>query len=115
MICTRRTGRDLNLVVGQKHNATVGADMEERIQGLRKSVAAVSQRLVAPKTRLGSEGVNVLQVLSDLLGLVQQMNTQLATHTHQPGPTPTPSDAAAFTAKAVTALKLNSELKPIVL
>ncbi len=27
------TGRDLNLVVGQKHNDTVGGDMEERIQG----------------------------------------------------------------------------------
>lgn len=36
------TGRDLNLVVGQRHNATVGGDMEERIQGLRKSVATVS-------------------------------------------------------------------------
>lgn len=29
----RATGRDLNLVVGQKHNATVGGDMEERIEG----------------------------------------------------------------------------------
>jgi hypothetical protein len=27
------TGRDFNLVVGQKHNATVGGDMEERIEG----------------------------------------------------------------------------------
>lgn len=24
------TGRDLNLVVGQKHNATVGGDMQDR-------------------------------------------------------------------------------------
>ena len=46
------TGRDLNLVVGQKHNATVGGDMDERIEGLRRSVAAVSQRLVAPKLGL---------------------------------------------------------------
>ncbi len=35
------TGRDLNLVVGQKHNATVGADMVERIEGLRESAAAL--------------------------------------------------------------------------
>ena len=70
------TGRDLNLVVGQKHNATVGGDMDERIQGMRRSVAAVSQSFKAPKTWIGSEGVNVLQVLCDLLDLVQQMNTQ---------------------------------------
>ena len=107
------TGRDLNLVVGQKHNATVGGDMEERIQGLRESVTAVSQRLAAPKTWLGSEGVNVLQVLCDLLDLVQQMNTQLASHTH--GPTPVPGNAAAFTANAGTATALAGKLKPITL
>jgi hypothetical protein len=61
------TGRDLNLVVGQKHNATVGGDMQEKVQGLRQSVAKVSQRLQAPKTWLGSEEVNVLQVLCDAL------------------------------------------------
>jgi uncharacterized protein involved in type VI secretion and phage assembly len=109
------TGRDLNLVVGQKHNATVGGNMDERIQGMRKSVAAVSQRLQAPKTWLGSEGVNVLQVLCDLLDLVQQMNTQLAAHTHVPGPTPSPADAAAFTTKAGKAAQLAAQLKPITL
>ncbi|WP_330564905.1 hypothetical protein [Pseudomonas yamanorum] len=107
------TGRDLNLVVGQKHNATVGGDMEERIQGLRKSVAAVSQRLVAPKTWLGSEGVNVLQVLCDLLDLVQQMNVQLASHTH--GPTPAPGNAAAFTENSGKAMILSSRTKSITL
>ena len=109
------TGRDLNLVVGQKHNATVGGDMEERIQGLRKSVAAVSQRLVAPNTWVGSEGVNVLQVLCDLLDLVQQMNTQLAAHTHVPGPAPSQTDAAAFSAKALSAGLMAAKLKPITL
>ena len=107
------TGRDLNLVVGQTHNATVGGDMQEKIQGLRKSVAAVSQRLVAPETWLGSEGVNVLQVLCDLLDLVQQMNTQLAGHTH--GPTPVPGNAAAFTTNAATATELGAKMKPITL
>ncbi|TDR45165.1 hypothetical protein EDF80_10678 [Pseudomonas brenneri] len=105
------TGRDLNLVVGQKHNATVGGDMQEKIQGMRESVAAVSQRLVAPKTWLGSEGVNVLQVLCDLLDLVQQMNTQLASHTH--GPTPAPANAAAFVANSAAAAQFSEDLKEI--
>lgn len=101
------TGRDLNLVVGQKHNATVGGDMHERIQGIRRSIA--------PQTWLGSEGVNVLQVLCDLIDLVEQMNIQLAGHTHVPGPTPSPGDAAAFTAKAGQAVALAGQLKPITL
>jgi hypothetical protein len=101
------TGRDLNLVVGQKHNATVGGDMQERIEGIRRSIAQ--------QTWLGSEGVNVLQVLCDLIDLVQAMNTQLAAHTHVPGPTPSPIDAAQFSAKAAQALLLAGQLKPITL
>ncbi len=107
------TGRDLNLVVGQKHNATVGGDMEERIQGMRESVVAVSQRLVAPKTWLGTDEVNVLQVLCDLLDLIQQMNSQIAVHTH--GATPLPGNAANFTADAINVAALSKKLKPITL
>jgi hypothetical protein len=109
------TGRDLNLVVGQKHNATVGGDMQEKIQGLRNSVAGVSQQLQAPKNWIGSGTVNLFQVVCDTLDLLQQMNTQLAAHTHVPGPTPSPTDAAAFTEKAAQALVLATKLKPITL
>lgn len=109
------TGRDLNLVVGQKHNATVGGDMQERIQGLRKSVAGISQQLQAPKNWIGSGSVNLFQVVCDMLDLLQQMNTQLAAHTHSPGPTPSPTDATAFTAKGAQALKLATILRPITL
>jgi hypothetical protein len=101
------TGRDLNLVVGQKLNASVGGDMEERITGLRRSVAQ--------KTWMGSEGVNALQILCDLLDLVTAMNTQLAGHTHVPGPAPSPSDAGAFTDNAAQATALVGQLKPITL
>lgn len=48
------TGRDLNVAVGQKHNTTVGGDMQKKIKGLHKSIAGVSQRIQAPKTWVGS-------------------------------------------------------------
>ncbi|NMX68138.1 hypothetical protein HBO15_13200 [Pseudomonas sp. WS 5111] len=105
------TGRDLNLVVGQKHNATVGGDMEERIQGRRQSVAEISQRLIAPKTWLGSADINVLNMLGDLLLLIEKMNIQLASHTH--GVSPAPESAASFSEHAVVVAKLNKSLKVI--
>ncbi|MCQ6256939.1 hypothetical protein [Pseudomonas sp. Q11] len=107
------TGRDLNLVVGRKLNATVGGDMQEHIKGVRQSLAGVSQSLKAPKTWLGSEEVNVLQVLCDLLDLVKEINTQLATHTHSPGPTPSTADASVFMEKAVVATRLSALVKSI--
>ncbi|MBD9586727.1 hypothetical protein IB254_06565 [Pseudomonas sp. PDM03] len=107
------TGRDLNLVVGQKHNATVGGDMQERIQGLRESAAGISQRLQAPRTWLGSEEVNALQVLCDLIDLVHRMNTQLAIHTHVPGPLPSPTDKAYFVESSKDVLILGAKLRSI--
>lgn len=107
------TGRDLNLVVGQKLNATVGGDMEERIVGLRKSVAGVSQQLKAPKNWIGSDGVNLFQVVCDMLDLLQQMNIELASHTH--GATPPPANATKFLNDAVVAAQYGKAIKDITL
>jgi hypothetical protein len=107
------TGRDYNLVVGKKHNAAVGGDMLEKIQGLRKSVAGQSQRLVAPKNHVGSEGVNIFQVLCDTLDLIEQMASQIASHVH--GSSPVPTTAAAFSADAARAALLSVSLKAVTL
>lgn len=106
------TGRDLNLVVGQKHNATVGGDMQERIEGLRQSISSKGQRLQAPKNWIGSESVNLFQVVSEVLDLLEQMNAQIATHKH--GATPVPDNAGVFTANAASAKGRSAQLKPII-
>jgi len=97
------TGRDLNQVVAQKLNLTVGGDLLERIKGARKSVA--------PKNWIGSESVNVLQVLCDVIDLVVQMNTDIAAHQHASSPVPT--NAASFAGHAGTGTQLFGQLKPI--
>ena len=97
------SGRDLNQVVAQKLNATVGGDLLERIMGARKSVA--------PKNWIGSESVNVLQVLCDLIDLVIQMSTDIASHQHASSPIPT--NAASFAGHAGTGTQLSGQLKPI--
>ena len=108
------TGRDYNLVVGKKHNATVGGDMQEKIKGLRKSVTGISQHLVAPKNHVGSESVNIFKILCDTLDLLQEMNTQIAVHVHPQVGQP-PVNAAAFSADAVKAALLSAELGSVTL
>lgn len=108
------TGRDLNVVVGKTHNTAVGGDMQEKIAGLRKSVAGSSQRLLAPKNHVGSEGVNIFQVLCDTLDLLQEMNTQIAAHVHPQVGQP-PVNAAAFAADAAKAAAFSAQLKAVTL
>ncbi|GAB0063699.1 hypothetical protein IBA8401_47310 [Pseudomonas syringae] len=107
------TGRDLNLLIGQKHNSTVGGDMHERIQGLRESIASKSQRLQAPKNWVGSGGANIFKVLCDTLDLIEQMAIEMASHTH--GSSPIPTQTAAFTGDATKAAALSVPLKLITL
>ena len=83
--------------------------MEERIQGMRASVTVVSQSFMAPKTWLGSEGVNVLRVLCDLLDIVQKMNAQLAEHVH--ASSPVPKNASEFGSNSAAAELLGEKLK----
>ncbi|MEE4745926.1 hypothetical protein V2K65_03165 [Pseudomonas alliivorans] len=105
------TGRDLNLVVGQKHNATVGGDMHERIQGLRESITNKSQRLQAPKNWVGSHDVNIFQVLCETLDMLDNLNTLIAEHTH--GVTPKPNNYLSFEMAAEIAQKMSNSLKSI--
>ncbi|MQT87354.1 hypothetical protein GHN92_22660 [Pseudomonas sp. FSL R10-2964] len=97
------SGRDLNQVVAKKLNLSVGGELLERIMGARKSVA--------PTNWIGSENVNVLQVLCDVIDLLIQMNTDIAGHQHASSPVPT--SAAQFTAHAGTGAQLSGQLKPI--
>ena len=89
--------------------------MMERIEGLRKSMTAVSQQLQAPKSWIGSGSVNLFQVVCDILDLLQQMNTQLAAHTHSTGPAPSPIDVAGFKAKSLQSMEMAIKLKSITL
>jgi hypothetical protein len=43
------------------------------------------QRLRAPNNGIGSDAVNLFQVVCELLERVQHMKAQLAVHTHVPG------------------------------
>lgn len=107
------TGRDMNIVVGQKHNATVGGDMHERIEGLRQSISGISQRMQAPKTWIGSDEINILRVISDLIDLVEKMNSSIASHKH--GPTPIPDNANVFIACSADSVNFANMMKVVTL
>lgn len=62
------------------------------------------------ESHIGSESVNIFQVLCDTLALVEKMAGQIASHVH--GPSPVPASAAAFASDGREAATLRAALKP---
>lgn len=74
---------------------TEAAALNEKIAGLRKSVAAAGQQVIGPTVHIGSETVNALQMLLETIDLVSELAKTCASHTHPS--TGAPTNAAAFT------------------
>ena len=108
------TGRDYNLIVSNTHNVTVGGNMHEKINGLRKSVAGMGQQMIAPKNHVGSEGVNIFKILCDTLDLMQLMAVQISAHGHAQLNVP-PATSAVFAENAVKAALLSRTLSAVTL
>lgn len=92
-----------------KENTELKADAD--LQVLVANIAHIQ----ASKVWLGSEGVNAIQILVDLIGVVSDLAATLKTHTHPHG---TPNTAAPIQASAIDGHKsdadaLKSSLEPI--
>lgn len=107
------TGRDFNFVVAQLQNTTVGGDMQEKIEGLRWSTAGKGQRLQAPKNWIGSDDVNLFQVVCTILELLHDMSLQLATHTHMNGMVPSEKDASKLKVVATELALIGTTLRAV--
>ncbi|MDE8559042.1 hypothetical protein [Pantoea vagans] len=77
----------------------VGQALTEKIGQLRQSIAGTRQEIIAPVVWIGSEKINVAQLMLDTVALVQQLADQLARHTHPSTGQPTNSSAIALTTK----------------
>jgi hypothetical protein len=84
----------------------------------RKVTASVEQDHRSPKTWIGSDGENVLKLLSELMATVSALASTCASHTHPgiasgPGSTQPPNQAGDFSSKASEADEQKGRLDPI--
>ncbi|WP_193166257.1 hypothetical protein [Microbulbifer hainanensis] len=78
---------NLNLTTASDINSTAGRDLKERVGNVRDSLAKPRQEVKVEVEDggtlwLGSETVNVLQVLSDLISVVSSLAGTLKSHSH---------------------------------
>ncbi|RPA50664.1 hypothetical protein EGC79_11275 [Shewanella vesiculosa] len=84
----------------------------------RKVTASIEQDHRSPKTWIGSDGENVLKLLSELMATVSALATTCAGHTHPgiasgPGSTQPPNQSGDFNGKASEASSQKGRLDPI--
>lgn len=105
-------GDDLTLASLGNLSQTTAGDLAEVVGQLRRSVAGELQHLEAPRSWMGTEGVNIFRLLLQLMNVVEQLAAATASHTHGSGPIPGNSEAMA--GHGQQAKQLASTLSPII-
>ncbi|HGL6841388.1 TPA: hypothetical protein ACKFTL_004035 [Citrobacter koseri] len=105
------SGNDEADIAGSQ-TVTTGKDLIEKIGQIRKSVAAVQQQIIAPVVWIGSDTINVAQLMLDTLDVVKELAEQTASHTHSN--TGTPTNAGAIRSTGAKADTLNGKYSPVI-
>lgn len=104
-------GDDMVLGCLGNMSQTAAGDMVEVIGQLRRSVAGELQHYDAPRSWMGTEGVNIFRLLLELMNVVEQLAASAASHNHG-GPVPT--NAETFNGQSKQAGQLAKTLSPII-
>ena len=104
-----KTDKSLNDIIGDLANLECKT---------RKVIASTEQDYKSPKTWIGSDGENVLKLLSELMATVSELASVCASHTHSgvasgTAKTAVPDQAGDFSGKASEANGQKSRLDPI--
>ena len=75
-------GGDDETDIAGSQSVTPGKYLIEKIGQIRKSVAAVQQKIIAPVVWISSGTINVAQLMLDV---VKELAEQTASHTHNTG------------------------------
>ncbi|MFE8047609.1 hypothetical protein [Brenneria goodwinii] len=98
--------------VGKSATVDIGQNLMEKIGQIRSSIAGVRQDIIAPVVWVGSQQINVMQLMLDTLDVVQELAAQTAAHTHVN--TGTPLNAAAIAATGTKSGALQKQYSPVI-
>ncbi|MNT07398.1 hypothetical protein D3C72_1420980 [compost metagenome] len=106
------TAEDMILGSAGHMSTTTGGNLEEDIALVRRALAGELQHFEAPKSWMGSDGVNIFRLLLQLMNVVEQLAAATAGHTHGSGPAP--GNSATMIGQSQQAGQLASQLSPII-
>ncbi|OCQ52311.1 hypothetical protein Ppb6_02385 [Photorhabdus australis subsp. thailandensis] len=98
--------------VGKEANIEVGQKLIEKIGLLKQSIAGARQEIVAPVVWVGSQQINVMQLMLETLEMVKELAELTASHTHHN--TGTPENASAIRNTAYKSDELKQKYSPVI-
>ncbi|WP_431638383.1 hypothetical protein [Enterobacter mori] len=103
--------KQLQQNIEQSVDITVGAALNEKITGIRKSVAA-AQVIQGQTVDIGNGEINILDCLTDTLDVLQELAELTAQHSHSN--TGTPTNSGAISANAQRPGQLSAKYKKLI-
>lgn len=94
------------------HRHTTGS-IKESCEQIRECTAKAKQMLKSPKTWIGSDSENALQIMVELMTSVESALTTLATHTHLGGQVAPPDQVSQITQSATKIKDAQTKMEKI--
>ncbi len=104
--------KDMTLDVGQNSTTTVGQKLIEKVGQIKQSIAGAQQQIIAPVVWIGSQQINVAQLMIDTLDVVKELAELTAAHTHSN--TGAPLNAQAIKGTGTKSDTLNEKYSPVI-
>ncbi|WP_431687051.1 hypothetical protein [Hahella sp. NBU794] len=105
------TQTSANKTINVQGNHTDIASAARQIQAqVIQLTASAAVTIQAPAIAMGGGGVDVLQVIADLIGVVQELAATTASHTHGGGGSGTPSSSGSHSSQASRAETLKGQI-----
>ncbi|QTL95521.1 hypothetical protein [Aeromonas jandaei] len=104
-------GDDITLGCLGNMSQTTAGDLAEVVGRARRAVAGELQHLEAPRSWVGTDSINTLRLMLELMGVVEQLANLTASHRHGG---PTPDNAQAIAQQSAEAGQLAGQLSPII-
>ena len=98
-------GKNMELDITENATIGIGQKLVEKIGQIRQSLAGQKQEIIAPVVWIGSEEINVAQLMIDTLDVVKELAELTAAHTHANTGAPNNANAIGGTAKRSDGLK----------
>ncbi|HHR6207187.1 TPA: hypothetical protein ACS71B_002169 [Providencia alcalifaciens] len=104
--------KDMTIDVGQSATVEIGQKLIEKVGQIKQSIAGAQQQIIAPVVWIGSQQINVAQLMLDTLDVVSELAELTANHNHSN--TGAPTNSAAIKGTGTKSASLKNKYSPII-